>query len=230
MNLREKHEALLAMRPFVRKLPAEQVTLFHEIAARYAGPAQGFADAVRAEFDAAVAAAGPRVDELDVRLSGIRALNGGAPADETVARIRAVWPRLSREFREYIVMDIQGAIDDGKVAASELALWHEIRALADRDPPRQPSLDERRLAAAQVAYATYQFDCPVVVDRAVWTRSPSGREWKIPILVAAGEAGEGLECGQFVVRFEDLNDTIAEAYGVLNGEVMTPANAPSMAL
>jgi hypothetical protein len=38
MDLNQKLVALMAMRSFVRRLPADQAHLFHQIAARYAKP------------------------------------------------------------------------------------------------------------------------------------------------------------------------------------------------
>jgi hypothetical protein len=226
MNLRDKYDALLALRPFVRTLPVEQIRLFHQIAARYAGSSEGFRDTVMAEFEKRILETRP-VDELDIRLSVIRSLNGGAPAQATVDRVKAAWSQLSQTFREDISADIQCAIDDGKIHCADLALWREIRALAEAAAGKRPSLDKLRLAAAQVAYASYEFGCPVVIDRAFWRRSPSGREWKLPILIATSD--ESLDRGDFLVRFEDLTDTVREAYGILNGRILAPPMA-SLAL
>jgi hypothetical protein len=121
MQLSDKHKALLALRPFVRSLRRDEVSLFHQIAARYQGPAESFEEAVLGEFHESAVC--------------LRHLGGADIAEiaRAVEQIETSWPALSRETQGRLVSEIETAIAYREAGGSAaVALWSRILKLAER--------------------------------------------------------------------------------------------------
>lgn len=120
MQLSEKHQALLALRPFVRSLRGDEITLFHQIAARYQGPAEAFKETVLGEFHETSAC--------------IRHLGGDdiAEIERAVEQIEANWATLAPQTQGRLVSDIETAIAYREAGGSAaVALWSRIVKLAE---------------------------------------------------------------------------------------------------
>lgn len=216
----------MAMRSFVRQLPSDQAHLFHQIAARYQGDAEGFHDAVMREFqEGATARPSVPTDELELRSAMSYALGReSAAVPEMIGTIKAAWPELTQSTRDHIASAIETAIFYRLAGgAPEVALWKQILNLQPEE--RRLSLDELRGAAAQVAYESYDFGDTQVEGHSGWERVSPGNEWTRQVYVTSGEPGQPTQTAQFSVVFEQGTAVVKEACGTLNGEIIQPRAA-----
>ncbi|MGY3582357.1 hypothetical protein ACVIGB_000719 [Bradyrhizobium sp. USDA 4341] len=222
MDLNKKLVALMAMRSFVRGLPADQAHLFHQIAARYQGTPEEFRETVIREFrEGAGARPSAPTEELELRSAMSYALGRESAAVlAMVETIKSAWPDLGQPTRDHITSAIETAINYRMAGgAPEIALWKQILVLASEN---RLSLEELRGSAAQAAFEAHDFGELEVEDISGWEFSTRDSKWTRAVYLTPDTAG-GPSCrAEFTVVFESDTAVIKEAYASLNGEILQP--------
>jgi hypothetical protein len=223
MNLRDKYLALAAMRDFVEELPPEQVSLFHQIAARYRGEPDKFKAAILEEFRSASAA--PALPDLDAEMRTLVFASLGKRSSSVwvvVDRVKEAWPMLATATRLRMVGDIREAIERRQAGtAAEVFTWQEICGLP---VDATVSLSDLREAAAQAAFDNYDFGAAEIEQCGVWVYSFD--EWTRVVLFRSAIANE-TEAGHFSVAFEPDTAIVRDCGAMLDGIAFAAVVAPA---
>lgn len=232
MQLRDKFLALMALRGFVRDLSPEQAHLFHQIAARYQGDAEGFQLAVMTEFSQIGRTPAVPPSDLEIRSAASYALGRETIAvSEIVAKLAVAWPELHAQTRKQIRSDIETAIHYKMAGgAAEVSMWKSILKLDRNSAALRPELQNLRLQAARTAFDSYDFGDAVVEDhQAGWSFMPAGDQFFRDIYIQPETPGEPTRKGVFTVQFEPGTAVVRECQGTMDGNVLGPApTTPSM--
>jgi hypothetical protein len=229
MDQSDKFQAIMALRAFVRDLPADQAHLFHRIATRFQAYPIEFRDTVLQEFSELGRRPSMPVDDLEIYAQFSYALGRQTSAVPTmVEQIQFSWPNLQPMTREAIVTAIKAAIDAGRAGGDNFAaLWNVILTHAEATAEKRVGIDELRAQAAQEAYQNYDFGSAVIEDHSGWEHGMPADEWTRPIFVQPEDSSGPTEKGHFFVKFVMGTAIVQECYGMLNGNVLGPAPSPS---